>query len=78
MVSSVLEKALYQQLDDLPPRQQRQVLEFARALATSQKASQIRGVSGQQLLRFAGTIEADDLKLMAQAIQDDCEKVESW
>lgn len=73
MISSVLEKALHQQLDDLPPRQQRQVLDFARALASSK----VRGVPGRQLLRFAGTIEADDLQLMAQVIQGDCEKVDT-
>ena len=73
MVSSVLEKELHQQLEHLPFGQQRQVLDFARALA----AAQPRGVAGAKLIAFAGAIEADDLRLMSQAIADDCEKVDA-
>ena len=72
MVSSVLEKELHQHLEHLPFGQQRQVLDFARALA----ASRARGVAGQSLLRFAGAIAADDLSVISQAIAEDCEKVE--
>jgi hypothetical protein len=60
----------------LPPEQQRHVLEFVRALV----AEQVRGVSGQSLLRFAGTIDANDLTMMAQVIEDGCEHIhgEDW
>ena len=61
MVNSVLERELHQQLEHLPCGQQRQVLDFARALASSR----IRGVAGQKLLQFAGTIEPDELKIMS-------------
>lgn len=71
MTNSTLEKALHDQLDQLPLEQQRQVLEFARALATTQ----VRGVPGSILGRFAGTIEPAELAVMAQAIEDGCEKV---
>lgn len=71
MVSSVLEKELHQQLEHLPFGQQRQVLDFARALASART----RGVAGQKLLQFAGTIGDDDLQAMSQAIAADCEKV---
>jgi hypothetical protein len=35
-----------------------------------------KGVPGKQLLSFAGTIPADDLKAMEQAIEDNCEKAD--
>lgn len=73
MVSPVLERELRQQLEHLPFGQQRQVLDFARSLASSRA----RGVEGQKLLQFAGTIEMDDLKVIAQAITEDCEQVNS-
>jgi len=44
----------------MPQPLQWQVLEFARIWVDSQ----IRGVSGQQQLRFAGAIPSDDLQLM--------------
>lgn len=67
----IFDKALHDQLEQLPPEQQRQVLEFARSLA----AAHVRGVQGSTLLRFAGAIGPDDLKAMNQAINDDCEQV---
>ena len=72
MVSSVLERELHQQLKNLPLGQQRQVLDFARALA----AARTRGVAGQKLVQFAGTIEPEDLMLIAQAVTEDCEKID--
>jgi hypothetical protein len=38
--------------------------------------TRVRGVPGQALLRFAGLVESDDLALMKQAIEDDCEQVQ--
>lgn len=73
MVSPFLERELHQQLAHLPIGQQRQVLDFARALASSRT----RGASGQNLLQFVGTIEQDDIAMMSQAIEDGCEKVDS-
>lgn len=35
------------------------------------------GIPGKQLLHFAGIISPDDLQLMQQAIQADCEIVDS-
>jgi hypothetical protein len=49
-----------------------QVLEYSRTLVSSQ----VRGVPGQQLLRFAGAIPPDDLLLMREAIEQDCEQSE--
>jgi hypothetical protein len=72
MMSPTLETEIQKQLSQLPLEQQRQVLEFARALVTAR----IRGVPRQTLLRFAGLVETDDLALMKQAIEEDCEQVQ--
>lgn len=64
---------LHQQLEHMPVGQQRQVLNFARALA----ATRTHGVAGQELLQFTGTISQDDLGMMSQAIEEECEKVDT-
>lgn len=70
-MNPTLDKELREQLDRLPPEQQRQVLDFARALATKQ----IRGVPGHALRRFGGVIAKEDLALVARAIEEGCEQV---
>lgn len=70
-MNTTVEKDIHEQLSQLPLEQQRQVLEFARALATAR----IHGVPGQNLLRFAGSIDHEDLMIIEQAIKDGCEKV---
>ena len=72
MMSPVMEKELHHQLNNLPLGQQRQVLEFARALSLTQS----HGVPGSVLLPFAGVIEAADL-FMSQAADEDCEQIAS-
>jgi hypothetical protein len=61
-----------EQLEALPENLQRQVLEFIQAL---QLLAQ-RGVSGKQLLQFAGTIPPEDLELMRETIEAVCERVD--
>lgn len=73
MTVQSIESEIYQELEQLPIEQRRQVLEFARSL----KTAQIRGVSGQSLLRFAGAIEGSELAIMKQAIEQSCEQVNS-
>lgn len=68
MVSPVLEQQLHEQLEHLSVGQQRQVLDFARALV----ATRPRGVTGCSLLSFAGTISAPDLVAIAKAVKE-CE-----
>ena len=70
MISLGLEQEILLQLEKLPLRQQRRVLDFARELSSTQ----IKGVSGSVLIPFAGTIEADDLRIMSHAANEDCEK----
>ena len=61
-----------EQLKVMPQHLQWQVLEFVRALVKTE----VRGIPGQQLLRFAGSIPLDDLQLMQEAIEQDCEQVD--
>jgi len=60
------------QVEKLPLELQRRVLDFVNALALSQP----KGVRGEQLLRFAGIINTDDLLAMAEAIEESCERVD--
>ena len=60
-----------EQLETLPSPLQQQVLEFVESL----KRQTLQGVPGRQLLQFAGLIPDDDLHLISQAIEEDCEQV---
>jgi hypothetical protein len=60
-----------QQMETLPANLQQQVLDYIKRLKAWQ-----RGVSGEKLLRFVGIIPPDDLQVMRQAIEDDCEQVD--
>jgi len=40
------------------------------------KETRVQGIPGRELLRFAGTIEADDLELMQKAIDEDFGQVD--
>ena len=73
MVDATIEHELSTCLGQLPVEQQRQVLEFARTLATSP----LQGVRGSNLLQFAGTIDESDLEAMSQAIKDGCERIDA-
>ena len=64
---------VFERLKVMPQSLQQQVLEFTRTLADS---TNVKGVSGSQLLRFAGTIPLNDLNLMSEAINQDCEQVD--
>ena len=70
-MSQKLQKQILDQLDKLPIEHQRKVLDFARSLS---KASPI-GKAGKDLLSFAGTIEAEDIKAISEAIEEGCEQV---
>jgi hypothetical protein len=61
-----------EQLKVMPQHLQWQVLEFVRALVKAE----VRGTPGQKLLRFAGSISPDDLQLMREAIEQNCERVD--
>ena len=70
-MSQTLQKDILDQLDKLPVEHQRKVLDFARSLS---KATPI-GKAGKDLLSFAGTIDAEDIEAISQAIEEGCEQV---
>lgn len=71
MSLSIIDQVV-QQLNTMPQSLQRQVLQFAYMVGQIR----IKGTPGQKLLRFAGSIPLDDLTLMQDAIQQDCEQVD--
>ncbi len=70
-MDATLEREIIDELSHLSTAQQRQVLAYVRSLASRRPAGQ----PGKSLVRFAGTIEQDDLVLMTEAIEEGCEQV---
>lgn len=73
LIDSPLAEELLKQFNQLPLESQKKVLEFARALNTTAP----KGTPGKDLLKFAGTIDQDSLKAMEEAIEYDCERVDT-
>jgi hypothetical protein len=67
------EQELLSEFAKLAPVQQQQVLDYVRTLSTRK----LQGTPGIALLRFAGAIDAQDLQVMAQAIEEGCEQVDA-
>ena len=67
-MTPAFKKQLLEQVEQLDPDQQKKVLDFARSMAKA-------GTRGEDVLRFAGTIDAEDLEAIKQAIDDACERV---
>lgn len=72
MASQTFEKQLLDRLKVLDSRQQIQVLDYVNQLTAGKRV----GVPGKELLRFAGAIAPEDLKIMASVIQEECERVD--
>ena len=69
MKDSSIAQEILDEIHKLGKGQQAEVLEFVRSLTRSAMA----GVPGKTLLRFAGTIDREDLDKMTETIQADCE-----
>jgi len=69
---SAVERELQQRLSRLGPAEKRQVLEYTRELGEPPR----QGMPGAALLRFAGAIPPEDLREMADAIEEGCERVD--
>jgi hypothetical protein len=71
MSLSIIDQVI-EQFSNMPQRLQQQVLQFARVLG------QVRtqGTPGHQMLKFADSLQADDLALMQDAIEEGCEQVD--
>lgn len=66
---TTIERELRERLALLGDDQQRQVLEYARALGDGPP----QGVPGRALLRFAGCITAEDAREIEAAVEEGCE-----
>lgn len=71
MNTTSVEQTVIKYLKTLGTEEKKKVLEFTRLLSSSK----IVGIPGKSLLSFAGSIDKKDLKLMQDAIDQDCEKV---
>ena len=56
----------------LPRNLQEQVLDYIKKL----KMNHETGISGKKSVRFAGSISDEDLKIMSEAIEKDCGRVD--
>ncbi len=75
MVKSIQEQIL-QELDKLPPQKQRVALYFVRALVGESPI----GVSADELMDLAGSLDPEDARQMRDAVEAGCEQVDpdSW
>ena len=69
MKNASVAQEILDEIHKLGKGQQAEVLEFVRSLTKSE----MEGAPGKTLLRFAGTIDREDLDRMTKAIQIDCE-----
>lgn len=70
-MSPKLREELLQQVALLPEEEQRRVLAFVKGLVPT-----VGGVSGKDLLKFSGAIGQADLRVMAKAIEEGCERID--
>lgn len=71
-MSDAVRDQIIEQLSGMSDEEQRRILEIARSMSSKPGD----GVSGSSLLRFAGTISADDARRMSEAIEEDCERID--
>jgi len=69
---SAVERELQQRLSLLGPAEKRRMPELARGLGEPPRW----GTPGVALLRFAGSIPAEDVREMADAIEEGCEQID--
>ena len=69
-MAKALKDEIIEQVERLDAPQQRQVLDFARQLASPS------GTPGRDLLRFKGLITQADLDAMSKAIEEHCEAID--
>jgi len=69
-VSKTVKDEIIEQVDRLDTPHQRKVPDFARRL------TEPTGTPGQNLMRFAGSIDPADLAAMSLAIEEGCEEID--
>ncbi|HUU59661.1 MAG TPA: hypothetical protein VMZ50_08960 [Phycisphaerae bacterium] len=73
MIDAAIRTELLNEVAQLPPALQQRVVEYARTLAQARS----RGTPGTELLRFAGTLDPEDARMMMEAVEEGCEQVGS-
>ena len=72
MANSLIQEEISKELEHLPFDKQKKVLEFVRSLVSSPTT----GVTGKELLKFAGTLADDQACEIKEIIERDCEKID--
>ena len=72
-MKSRITSQVVQQLESLPENLQRQVLGYIQGLQSEPQV----GAPATQMLKFAGSIESEELEAISSAIEDGCEKVDA-
>jgi hypothetical protein len=72
IMSPKLKEELMRQLARLPEEKQRRVLAFARGIEPAVGG----GFPGKDLLKFSGAMDQADVRAIAKAIEEDCERVD--
>ncbi len=62
-----------EQMANLPYGLQERALKFIRELTLPEKS----GIPGRRLLKYAGFIPSDDLRIMSEVIENDCGRIDS-
>lgn len=71
MLDSTIQNDLLKEVLQLPPQLQRKVVEYAHSLTEPVP----RGISGDKLLRFAGTMTEEEANEMMEAVED-CRRID--
>jgi hypothetical protein len=69
-MSSDVKSQIHAELGELGPDAQQRVLEYVRALKRLGK-----GMSGEALRKYVGSIDAEEGQVMREAIESGCEQV---
>ena len=67
-----LKKELLKQIEKLTPLQQKQVLDFTLGLTGELS----KRYPGEKLLKLVGTISKEDLEIMKQTIEEECNQID--
>lgn len=65
------------QMTILPYSFQERALQFIKELNKEVASPKKTGVSGNKLLKYAGTIAPDDLQIMRDSIASDCSRIDT-
>jgi len=71
MVDAAVKEQILGDLERLSPAMQARAAQLVHGLVSATP----RGVPGRDLLRFAGTIDAQSIREMEEAIEDGCERI---